>query len=567
MNIQSVYEGKPWLKFYPEGCPGEIGVSDKSLPEVFDEAVAKFGDKTAIIFYGKKISYRDLGDQVNRLANALHDLGVKKGDKVAFLLVNCPQFIIAFYAALELGAIITPISPIYVSREIKHQLEDSESKHIICQDILYDRIEKTGVSLDNVILTSIDEYLPGLKRLFGKNVLKSVYRDMEVPIEEILKRQGFSKFQDLLKKYNPVRTEEVDINPKDDLALLPYTGGTTGLPKGVMLTHHNLLSNSENWNAFWASVFKEGEEVYMAIMPFYHIGGLEMAVVNGILRGYTLVIFTTVDLDQILNAIVDYSATIFGSVPSLYEGLRKYEKLNLVDWKKLKVLFTGADTLLEETAIAWRKRTGTDLYEVYGLTETSLGTHCSPNGAVRIGSFGVPLPSTMAAILHPDRDEFLGTGEKGEIVIQGPQVFQGYARSEEETRMKFSNVGGVDWFRTGDLGSMDSDGYFYFYDRKRDLIKYKGYAVFAREVEEVLVTHPQIKEVGVVGIPDANVGEIVKAVVVLEPEARGQLSEDEIIKFCEEKLAHYKIPKVVQFRGEIPKTDVGKVSRRELREE
>lgn len=565
MKNKTIYARKPWLMCYPEGVLAEVDLPNKSLAQAFDEAVEKWKDKTALIFYGKKMSYRELGDQVNRFATALSDLGVKKGHKVALLLVSSPQFIIAFYGALKAGATVTPISPMYVSVEIKHQLEDSESQHIVCQDVLYDRVEKAGTRLDNVILTNIGEYLPGLKRFFGKSVLRAVYQRMSAPSPEVFQREGFHQFQDLIKRYSP-NPPTIGIDPKEDLALLPYTGGTTGLPKGVMLTHYNLLADEAQWYSFWSSVLEEGKEMYIAIMPFYHIGGLEISVVGGIIRGYTIVILTTPDLDDVLDAIQTYEGTIFGSVPSFFEVLREYEKVDRVDWKSLKVVFTGADTLLESTAVAWKKRTGTELYEIYGLTETSLATHCSPKDKVKIGSFGVPIPGTMAAVLHPEKDESLPVGEIGEIAVKGSQVFKGYWKNPEETEGRFAEVDGEMWFRTGDLGSMDEEGYFYFYDRKRDLMKYKGYAVFAREVEEVLSSHPQIKEVGVVGVPDPKVGENIKAVVVLEHEARGKLSEQEIIKWCEANLAHYKIPKIVKFRGEIPKTDVGKVSRRELRE-
>ena len=565
-EISKKYIERPWLKSYPTGVPADIDIVEKTLPEAFDEAAEKWKDKTAIIFYGRKIKYGELKDQIDRLASALHDLGVRRGDKVALLLVNSPQFIVAFYGAIKAGATVTPISPIYVSTEIKHQIEDSECENIICQDILYDRVEESGVSLKNVILTNIGEYLPRLKRFLGKSVLSGIYKKMEVPSVKILEREGFYQFQTLLKQYKP-EPPTFDFDPKEDLALLPYTGGTTGVPKGVMLSHYNILSCEAQWHSLWSSIFKDGNEIFMAIMPFYHIGGFEMEVIHSIIRGYTLIIPTDPDFDDILYGIQTYRATIFGAVPSLFEMLREYEKVNRVNWKSLKVIFTGADTLLENTSKGWEKKTGTKLHEIYGLTETSLSTHCVLKDKVKLGSFGIPIPSTKAAILDPEKDEFVPLGEIGEIVVNGPQLFKGYWKNPEETDSRFADTGGEVWFRTGDLGSMDEEGWFYFYDRKRDLIKYKGYAVFAREVEEILTSHPMIKEAGVVGIQDPRVGEQIKGVVVLQPEARGKLSEEEIIKWCKDKLAHYKVPKIIEFRGEVPKTDVGKVSRRELREE
>ena len=566
MDARVQYEQKPWLKYYPEGIPAEIDIPEKSLPQVFDEAVEKWRDKTAVIFYGRKITYSELRDHVDRFAAALFDLGVKKGDKVALYLLNCPQFIIAYFAALKVGATLTPISPVYVSREVKHQIEDSEAKVIVCQDLLYDCVEKAGVGLRTVILTGIGEYLPALKKFMAKTVVRSVYKKMEVPSTKIFEREGFYQFQSLIKKYPP-DPPKIQIDPREDLAVLPYTGGTTGLPKGAMLTHYNLVANEAQGQAFWSRVLEEGKEVVIAYLPFYHIYGQVVVMLGGLVRGYTLVLFTTPDVDDILGAIESHRATAFYSVPTLYDVLKDHDKTDRVNWKRFKILVSGADALLEDTAKGFERRTGVEINEGYGLTETSPITHSNPKGRTKIGSFGVPVPSTMAAIVHPEKEEFLPLGEIGEIVIQGPQVMKGYWKNPEETSEKLVDIEGEKWFRTGDLGSMDDEGYFHFYDRKRDLIKYKGYSVFAREIEEVLTSHPKIKEAGVIGVRDPRVGENIKAAIVLEAEARGKLSEEEIISYCKERLAHYKVPRIVEFRGEIPKTDVGKVSHRELREE
>lgn len=566
MDARVQYEQKPWLKYYPEGIPAQIDIPEKSLPQVFDEAVEKWRDRTAVIFYGRKITYSELKDHVDRFAAALFDLGVKKGDKVALYLLNCPQFIIAYFAALKVGATLTPISPVYVSSEVKHQIEDSEAKVIVCQDILYDYVERAGVGLRAVILTGIGEYLPALKKFMAKTVVRSVYRKMEVPSTKIFEREGFYQFQSLIKKYPP-DPPKIQIDPREDLAVLPYTGGTTGLPKGAMLTHYNLVANEAQGQAFWSRVLEEGKEVVIAYLPFYHIYGQVVVMLGGLVRGYTLVLFTTPDVDDILGAIESHRATAFYSVPTLYDVLKDHDKTDRVNWKRFKILVSGADALLEDTAKGFERRTGVEINEGYGLTETSPITHSNPKGRTKIGSFGVPVPSTMAAIVHPEKEEFLPLGEIGEIVIQGPQVMKGYWKNPEETSEKLVDIEGEKWFRTGDLGSMDDEGYFHFYDRKRDLIKYKGYSVFAREIEEVLTSHPKIKEAGVIGVRDPRVGENIKAAIVLEAEARGKLSEEEIISYCKESLAHYKVPRIVEFRGEIPKTDVGKVSRRELREE
>jgi long-chain acyl-CoA synthetase len=560
------YESRPWLKFYLKEVPPDVKIPQKSAVETFDESTDKWKDRTAIIFYGRKISYRELRDHADRFATALHDLGVKKGDRVALLLLNSPQFIIAYFGALKAGATLTAISPVYVSPEIKHQLEDSGARIIICQDILYDNFERTGVKLDKVILTSISEYLPGMKKFLGSSVLRAVYQKMAVPPAELFKREGFYQFQDLIKNYPP-NPSKVEFNIKEDLVTLQYTGGTTGLPKGAMITHYNLTSARYLGAEFWGDIVQEGKETVLAYLPFYHIYGQAVVMLGSLSQGYTLVIFTTPDLDDILNAIESYKATIFYSVPSLYEYLRDYYRTDRVNWKRIKVLVSGADALLEDTAKGWENRTGTKIHEGWGMTETTSVGMVSPYGRPKYGSFGVPLPNTVGAILDPESDKFFPVGEIGELAIKGPEVVKGYWKNPEETKKMFIEIDGERWVRTGDLARMDEEGYFYFYDRKRDMIKYKGLAVFAREVEEVLASHPQVKEAGVIGVPDPEVGEKVKAIVVLETEARGKISEEEIMKYCAGKIAHYKCPKIVEFRGEVPKTDVGKVSRRELREE
>jgi len=563
---KALYESRPWLKFYPSGIPPDVEIPEKSVVESFDEATEKWKDKTALIFYGRKITYGELRDHVDRVATALCDLGVKKGDRVALLLLNSPQFIIAYFGAVKAGATVTAISPVYVSPEIKHQLEDSGAKMIICLDILYDNVERTGIKLDAVILTNIAEYLPPMKKFLGQSVLRAVYQKMAAPPAEIYEQEGFYRLQDLIKKYPP-NPPKIKFDIKEDIVTLPYTGGTTGLPKGAMITHYNMVAARTIAEKFWSYVVHEGKETVLAYLPFYHIYGQSVIMMGGLCQGYTLVIFTTPDLDDILNSIEAYNASMFYSVPSLYEYLRDYHRTDRVNWKRLKVLISGADALLEDTARGWEKRTGAKIHEGWGMTETTSVGIVSPYGRPKLGSFGVPLPNTVAGILDPDSNKFLPVGEIGELAVKGPQVAKGYWNRPEETAKMFINIDGEKWLRTGDLVRMDEEGYFYFYDRKRDMIKYKGLAVFAREVEEVISSHPQVKEAGVIGVPDPEVGEKVKAIVVLETEARGKVSEQDIIKYCEERLAHYKVPKIVEFRGEVPKTDVGKVSRRELREE
>jgi long-chain acyl-CoA synthetase len=564
-TAKEAYLSRPWLKHYPKGVLAEVNAPLISVPALFEEAADKYGKKTALIFYGKKVSYAELKVEIDRLAAALADLGVKKGDTVALYLLNSPQYVISFFAALKTGAKVTPISPIYTSIEIKHQLEDSEATTIICQDILYDNVEKTGLAIKNKIVTNIAEYLPAFRKALGKGILGTIYADMRVPTPKLLKEAGLIQFQDLIKKYPP-KPPEVKIDPKNDLAALPYTGGTTGLPKAAMLTHYNMVSLVKQTTAFFP-LFQEGKEVILAFLPFYHIYGLVVVMLTGLVQGDTLVLFTTPDVDGIIDAVERYQASAFYGVPTLFDYLNEHEKTDLVDWKRLKLIACGADTLHESIAAAWEKRTGTDIMEGYGMTETTAVSHSSPPNRPKKGAFGVPLPSINAAVVDVDGTEFVPVGKEGELILSGPNIMKGYWKKPEETKQSLIELDGKTWLRTGDIVRMDEEGYFHFFDRKRDLIKYKGYSVFARHVEEVLYSHPQIKAAAVVGVPDPTVGHVIKAFVVLEPEARGRISEQDIIEFCKDKLAPYKVPRIIEFRSELPKTDVGKISHRELREE
>ncbi len=563
MNPKEAYLSKPWLKFYPDQVPEAVPVPEVSVIDLFDQAVAKYGNRTSLIFYGRKISYREIQEGVDHLATALADLGVKKGDTVALYLLNSPQYVMSYFAILRLGAKVTPISPVYTSIEVKHQLQDSEAKLAICQNILFENLHKSGVQPDNVIVTAIEEYLPTMKKWFGKKTEDPTGK--AAPTVDSLKGKGIFSFQEIMKKYPP-QPPKVVIDPYQDLAALPYTVGTTGLPKAAMITHRNMVAVQAQTRAFWP-ILEDGKEVTMAFLPFFHIYGQVVVMFSGLVQGSTLVLFTTPDIEDILDAMERYQASGFFGVPTLFEFLKEHEKTDRVNWKRLKMIVCGADTLHESTMTAWEKRTKTQILEGYGMTETTSVSHGSPYNRPKRGSFGIPIPNMKAAIVEHEGTEFLPVGEVGELILSGPNIMQGYWRRPESTKETLIEIDGEIWLRTGDLVSMDEEGYFHFFDRKRDLIKYKGYSVFARHVEEVLYQHPQIKAAGVVGVPDPKVGNIIKAYVVLESEARGKISEEEIIEFCAQRLAHYKVPKIVEFRGELPKTDVGKVSRRELREE
>jgi long-chain acyl-CoA synthetase len=550
MSATEIYLSRPWLAHYQQGVPASVDVPLKSVPQAFDEATEISPARTAVVFYGRRISYGELREATDRLACALARLGVKKGDRVALYLLNSPQFIIAYFAALKCGATVTPISPVYTSHEVRFQLEDSGARVAICQDILYEKVAKAGAALDFAVVTSVSEYLPPLKRLFAKRT--------EVPGK-------VHWLQDLLKSHPP-EPPKVAIEPRTDLAALPYTGGTTGNPKGVMLTHYNLVAAQTMGQAAF-SVFEPGKEVILAFLPFFHIYGQVVIMLNGLCQGNLLVLFTSPDTEAILEAMERYRATVFYGVPTLYEYLKDHKDTNKTDWRRLKLVLSGADTLHESTMQGWARRTGSNIVEGYGLSETCATSHVNPLQRPKSGSFGCPIPGMQAAVMDPETLEFVVPGETGELVLSGPNVMQGYWKRPDETARAFVERAGTRWMRTGDIVRMDAEGYFHFYDRSKDLIKYKGYSIFAKDVEDVLYAHPQVKAAGVIGVADPAVGQRIKAIVVLQGDARGKVSEEEIKAYCRQSLAEYKVPHVVEFRGELPKTDVGKVSRRELREE
>ena len=553
MDALAQYLAKPWLQHYQKGVPPTVDVPLKSVPQAFDEACARDPGRRAVVFYGREIAYRELRDATDRLAHALAALGLKKGDRVALFLLNSPQFIIAYFAVLKCGATVTPISPVYTSHEVRYQLADSGARVVICQDILWEKVAKSGAAFDFAVLTNVNEYLPALKRMFGKKA------------PAIPAAPNLHWLQDLLKAHPP-QPPAVAIDPKTDIAALPYTGGTTGHPKGVMLTHYNLIAAQVASQAAFPA-FEPGKEVVLAFLPFFHIYGQAVIMLGGLIQGNLLVLFTNPDTEAILVAMERYRATVFYGVPTLYEYLKDHKDTNKADWKRLKLVLSGADTLHESTMTDWAKRTGSNIIEGYGLSETCAASHVNPLDRPKAGSFGCPMPNVLAAVIDPETREFVAPGQSGELLLSGPNVMPGYWARPEETALNFIEAGGVRWLRTGDIVRMDEEGYFHFYDRAKDLIKYKGYSIFAKDVEDVLYGHPQVKAAGVIGVPDPAVGQRIKAIVVLQGDARGKLSEEQIKAYCREKLAEYKVPHVVEFRGELPKTDVGKVSRRELREE
>lgn len=547
---------------------GDLDVPSISVGRLFDEATDRWRARVALTFYGRDISFGQLRDRVDRLAAAFTDIGIEEGDRVALLLLNSPEFIYVFYAIAKIGAIATPISPVYVSSEIRHQILDSGAEHLICHDFLWEGVRRAEVELRQVVLVGIEDSLPTwrglLLRASGRRILRSAYRGDRSKADGGGSRATFHRLKDLIAGHRP-NPPKRDFDPAEQVLLLPYTGGTTGSPKGVMITHANTVANLHQFRAGLPEL-QDGRETFVSYMPYYHAAGHSYSVITGILLGYHQIVLTTPDLDEILAGISRYGATLFFGAPTIYELLKDYEKSDRIAWRDLKFALCGADSLHEHTAREWQRRRGLTITEGYGMTEATATTHMNPIGRQKFGSVGRPLPGIRSTVLDPDVDRLAAPGELGEIAVAGPQINAGYWRQPEATKACEAVIDGVRWWRSGDIGRIDEEGYFHFWERKRDLIKYKGLRVFAREVEEVLKTHPKIKEVGVVGEADPLVGENVKAVIVLESDARSRISEEDIVTFCKGRLAHYKIPKIVEFVGEIPKTDIGKVSRREIRE-
>lgn len=546
------YNGRPWTRQYDVGVPEDVNPSSAPLWTLLDQAAQSFPRRAALHFYGANISYSELKDQVDTFASVLTELGVVKGDRVALYLLNSPQFVIAYFGALKAGAVVVPVSPVYSSSELAFQLRDSESSFVVCQDVLYKNVERADVDLKAVIVTAVHEYLPALKGVLTK----------KHPLPEA---PGVHSFQKLLRQGAPI-SSAVPIDPQVDLAALPYTGGTAAQPKGVCLTHANLVACATQLRAFFPSLV-DGEEVVAASLPLYHIYGQVGALLVGLRIGATLVLFTSLDLGHILSTMERERVTVFYGVPALYDVLKDHSKTMWVDWKRIKLIVSGADALPESTAAAWEARTGRAIMEGFGMTETSGVSHVTPPQNVRRGSFGVPIPNVDAAVGHMETSELLPVGDVGELLLAGPNITSGYWRRDEENQRSFVEVDGRRWLRTGDLVRMDEDGFFYYSARTKDLIKYKGFSIFLREIEEAILQHPMVKAAGVIGVRDPKINEYPKAFVVLRPEARGRITEREIRDFLKERLAPYKVPRVIEFRSELPKTDVGKISRRELREE
>lgn len=525
-----------------------------SLGETLRKSASTSPDQVAIAYFGTRLTFKDLDGLVDKFAEALQDLGVEKGDRIGIYLPNIPQFVIAYYGTLRVGGIVVACSPLYKEKEIAHILKDSSAKVLVAWDKLYPIVEavRHETKLTSILTTSVRDYLPSILRLLSP--LKGV-KSYSCP---------GSKDMKVLLAESYGQPKPVQIEPRKDLALLQYTGGTTGIPKGAMLTHYNLVVNAEQVKA-WGGL-RPGEDVHLSVLPFFHIFGMTVAMNAPIYTGSTMILLPDPrDIPGVIKAIEKYRPTIFCGVPTMYIALINRPDIRKHNLRSIRLCISGASALPLEVQRKFEALTGGRLVEGYGLTETSPVTHVNPLDDPqknRSGSIGMPVSDTEAKIVDLETgDHDLPMGQAGELVIRGPQVMMGYWNKPDENKMALRN----DWFYTGDIASMDRDGYFTIVDRKKDMIDVSGYKVWPREVEERLFEHPAIQEAAVVGIPDARSGEAVKAFVVLKKESEGKVTAEEIFDFCKQKIASYKAPKIVEFRKELPKTPVGKVLRRELK--
>lgn len=549
---------KKWYDNYPKEIPKSIPYDEKPLYAYLEETASRYPEKKALHFMGKEMSYAELSDQAKKFANYLQSLGVEKDDKVAIMLPNCPQAVISYYGILMAGAIVVQTNPLYTERELEYQVNDSEAKVIICLDILVPRVSKVQKksNLEHKVVTAIKDYLPFPKNLIYPYIQKREY-NMVVKVEQ---SKDTHVWENIMKTADSNYVKR-DINPKEDLALLQYTGGTTGFPKGVMLTHYNLVANLQMSEA-WLYKSKPGEETVLAVLPFFHVYGMTTVMNFGIKQASKIILMPKFNPEDVLKVIDKQKPTLFPGAPTIYIGLLNHPDLKKYDLSSIKACLSGSAPLPIEVQEQFEEISGGRLVEGYGLTETSPVTHANPVWEKRInGSIGLPWPDTDAKVVRAGTDEEADIGEVGEIAVKGPQVMKGYWNNPEETE----NVLRDGWFYTGDMGYMDEEGYFYIVDRKKDMIIAGGYNIYPREVEEVLFEHPAIQEVAVVGVPDPYRGETVKAFVVVK-EGK-QVTEDELNSFCRENLAAYKVPRSYEYREELPKTVVGKILRRQLIEE
>lgn len=540
-----------WENSYPKEIPLTLNYPDVSLGVFLKETAERYPDKIAIRFLGKSLTYKELVEQTHQMAHFLSSLGIKKGDRVSIALPNCPQYVISYYATLFLGGIVVQTNPLYTETELTHQFNDADVKFVIGIDLIYPKISNilSNTNVQHVITTSIKDYLP-----FPKNILYPLTQKLPKILESETTHHWNAIFNHL--------TESVikDVDSLNDVAVLQYTGGTTGSPKGVMLTHRNLISNITQTKA-WLYKSNKSDEKILAAVPFFHVYGMTTAMNLSISIGGTLILLPKFDALDVLKTISKEKPTLFPGAPTMYISLINHPDISKYDLSSINACISGSSALPLEVQNTFESLTKGKLVEGYGLSEASPVTHCNPIWEKRInGSIGLPWSDTEMKIIDLVTGEELPTGEKGELLIKGPQVMKGYWKNEEETTKALQNG----WLHTGDIGYIDNDGYTYIVDRKKEMIIAGGFNIYPREVEEILYQHPHIQEAAVIGVPDPYRGETVKAFVVFKQGVSS--TDDELDQYCRKHLAAYKVPKLYEFKEELPKTMVGKILKRQLKQ-
>jgi long-chain acyl-CoA synthetase len=519
-----------------------------------------YSEKTAVVYLGEPFSYRQLRNLSERFAGALVDLGVKKGDRVMIYIPNCIQWVIAFLAIQRIGAVFVPISPIYTSYEIEYMINDSGAETVICQDTNFCYVKEVfpRTGLRRIVVTNLGDLLPPWKRYLG------VLFD-KIPHGKADRDRQVHSFKSLVK-HPPLRSR-VEMDPRRDLSYILYTGGTTGFPKGVPGNHIGMTSYVDDVTEDVAGKFlKEGEDVYIAVNPLFHIMALGLFMAIGLNKGNMTLLMPLPQVDAILESIHRFKARWLLGVPALYRMILENDRLDRYDLRSLTYCYCGGDVLPIEVFNRWREHTGVPIYQVYGSTEAGHVTYSRIGKEPKPGTIGEPLKSRKCLLVDPDTLEPVPQGETGELLVTSPYTIKEYWKKPEETARSYVKINGDIYYRMGDFVRQDADGDLIYVERSADIIKHKAYRVSASEVEAILQDHPTVIGACVVGVPDAKVGERIKAIVVLKEDARG-VGGAELLKWCRERLASYKVPSYIEFRDMLPKSKVGKLLRREIREE
>ncbi|NTW76232.1 MAG: long-chain fatty acid--CoA ligase [Syntrophaceae bacterium] len=552
------YLEKPWLKFYQKGVTEHINYEEICMHDVLVRTASRYPEKPALIYMGKEINFAQLKEMVDRFATCLYDFGVKKGAAVAILLPNMIPCVVAYYAILKIGAVAVMNNPVYSDPELEHQFNDSDSKVLITLDLLGNRMIdlRPRTKIKQIIVTSMGDYMP-----FPKNLLFSLIAKRKKLAADVKAAPDIYRWKDCITKYLPQPPHvEISLN---DVAMYQYTGGTTGTAKAVELTHSNLSKQTQQLSK-WFPDFKSGEERMLGALPYFHVFGLTCSMNFSVYMAWAQILVPKPQTEPLLEAIRRFKPSFVPLVPTMYIGLLSHPDFKKTKMSFLRGAFSGSAPLPVEVIHEFEKITGAVIVEGFGMTETTPVIHINPfaDGPRKVGSVGLPISDTLCRIVDLEGGtKDMPIGEAGELIVKGPQVMKGYKDKPEET----ANTIRDGWMYTGDIATMDEDGYFYIVDRKKDMIITSGYNVYPRDIDEVFYNNPKVQEACAIGIPDSKRGECIKVFLVLK---EGETStQQEMIEFAKNSLAVYKLPAEVEFRRELPKTNVGKILRKELRAE